>query len=273
MLEAKTMTKIESILGMEGGALKVAIESDDSKELTIPTGDFVNTETHQVFSNEQLQTREDSLKKTHEKAGAEMLIKDFKRENSLEFDGKTVEHLRAFDKERILKEAGKEPDARIKELELKNEKLVSSNGDWETKHDGLVASNAQAETKRNTDNDILGFMDGKYSIPKADILTIFNSKHNVSGAGNDRIVSRGGEKLEDGKTFAPLGLNTVVSDFAKQYATTPEGGGGGGDEGGGGKGSNMEAFNKRQKDKGNNRGSEAYMREMADEQKAGTLTA
>jgi len=261
MLEANTMTKIESILGMEGGALKEAIESDDSKEITIPTGEFVDTSTHQVFSNDQLQTREDSLKRTHEKAGAEMLVKKFKNDNNLEFDGKTIEHLRAFDKEQILKDAGKEPTERIKELETKNGKLVSSVADWESKHDTLLASNSIADTKRKTDGDILGFMEGEFSINKNDMLTIFNSRHDVSMEGETRIVSRNGAKLEDSKTFEPIGLGDVVAEFAKGYAKIPDGGNGNGNEGGGTGGGNLAAFNKRQVAAGNNEGSEAYMKE------------
>lgn len=261
MLEAKTMTEIESILGMEGGALKEAIESEDSKEIKMPTGEFINTETHQVFSNEQLTTREDSLKKTHEKAGAEMLVKKFKKDNDLEFDGKTLEHLRAFDKENILKEAGKEPDARILELETKNGKLITSNEEWESKHGLLVESNAKAGVKRDDDTDILGFMSGEYSIPKSDMLTIFNSKHSIDRPDGKRTISKGGEKMEDGKTFEPLGLQSVVEEFSKQYAKNPEGGNGGGNEGGDGGSGSLAVFEKRMKSQGHNKGSEAYMRE------------
>tara|TARA_R100001244_G_scaffold55393_2_gene47528 strand:- start:673 stop:1491 length:819 start_codon:yes stop_codon:yes gene_type:complete len=262
MLNEKTMTEIETVFGMEGGALKAAIESDDSKELKIPTGKFVDNE-NTVFTPKELLRRDDKLKETHENAGREMLVKEFKRDNDLEFDGKTIEHLRAFDKTNILKEAGKEPEGKILELETDKKKLVLANQEWETKHDNLVNSNALADVKRTNDGDILGFMTGKYSIPSSDILTIFNSKHNIKQDGEGRAISLNGEILKDAKTLENIPLKSVVEDFSKQYAIDVTGGNGGGNEGGTGGSGNLDAFNKRQKEAGNNVGSEAYMREHA----------
>lgn len=271
MLNDTTMTKLETVLGLEGGALKAAIESEDSKEITIPTGQFVDSEST-VFTKKELLRRDDKLKETHEQAGKEILVKEYKREKGLEFDGKSLDHLLSFSNEKALEEAGKEPDAKIKELETKNQKLVESIENWEIKHNGLLESNTKADLKRGNDNDVLGFMSGEYSIPKSDMLTIFNSKHNIDKDGENRIVSRNGEKLEDGKTFEPLGLKGIVEDFAKQYAKDPAGGSGGGDEGGGSTGSNIEAFNKRMKNLGHNIGSETYMQEHAKAIADSTLT-
>lgn len=271
MLEAKTMTALEAMLGMEGGALKAAIESDDSKEITIPTGQFVDTATHQVFSNEQLTERETALKKTHEKAGAEMLVKDYKRTNNLEFDGKGLDKLIDFTNANALTDAGKEPDAKIKELQSKNDKLVGMNTEWESKYNGLEASNLIAEAKRSTDNDILGFMDGDYSVGKTDLLTIFNSKHDISSDTDGRVIKRGGEVLQDAKTLANLGLESVVGDFVKDYAKTPSGGNGGGDNGGGSGGGSLAVFKRQQEDAGLTYGSDAYMRAESKAIKDGTL--
>lgn len=262
MLNETTMSSLEALIGMEGGALKEALESEDSVEVKIPQGRFVNEEDHVVFTKKELLKHDDHLKTTHEKAGREMLVKEYKRENGLEFDGKTIEHLRAFDKEQILKEAGKEPSAKIQELEQKNARLVESNEEWEQKHNSLIESNARAEIKRTDDTDILSFMKGEYSIPKTDMLTIFNSKHSIDRDGESRIVSRNGEKLEDGKTFEPLGLQSIVEDFSKQYAKNPEGGSAGGDEGGTGGGSSRAAFDKRMQAEGHNKGGEEYMRQL-----------
>lgn len=262
MLDNKTMAGLEALIGLEGGALKEAIESDDSKEITIPTGQFVSNEDHTVFTKKELLKHDDHLKETHEKAGREMLVKEYKRENGLEFEGKTIDHLLKFSNGAALDEAGKAPDARIKELELKNEKLVGLNEGWETKHDALVESNGLADLKRGNDNDILGFMSGEFSIPKGDMLTIFNSKHQIGKDEGKRVVSRNGEKLEDGKTFEPLSLESIVSDFTKQYAKSAEGGAGGSDEGGSGSGGGLAAFDKRMATAGHNKGGEMYMKEM-----------
>lgn len=271
MLNDTTMTKLETVLGLEGGALKAAIESDDSKELKIPEGKFVDNDST-VFTSKELLRRDDKLKETHENAGREMLVKEFKRDNDLEFDGKTIEHLRAFDKINILKEAGKEPEGKILELETDKKKLVLANQDWETKHDNLVNSNALADVRRKNDGDILGFMTGKYSIPSSDILTIFNSKHDIKADGDGRAVSLNGEVLKDEKTLENVTLKSVVEDFSKQYAADATGGNGGGNEGGTGSGGNISAFDKRQKEAGNNVGSENYMRAHSAALADGTLT-
>lgn len=271
MLEDKTMTEIEAILGIEGGALKAAIESDDSKKIEVPTGQFVDTATHQVFTNKELLQREDKLKETHENAGREMLIKEYKREKGLEFDGKTVDHLLKFSNDAALKEAGKEPDEKIQALESKVTKLVGMNEDWETKHDNLLASNSLAEAKRGTDNDILGFMGGEYTVGKSDLLTIFNSKHEIAKDGNSRSIKRGGEVLQDTKTLANLSLESVVGDFLKGYAKNPEGGSGGGDSTGGSKGGSLDKFKKQQEDAGNSYTSLAYKQAEAKAIADGTL--
>jgi hypothetical protein len=260
MLKETDMTKIEAILGMEGGALKVAIESDDSKEIVIPTGQFVDTETHQVFSNEQLTERETTLKKTHEKAGAEMLVKEYKRTNNLEFEGKGLDKLIDFTSASALTDAKLEPDAKILELQGQNTALINSNEAWEVKHDNLLENNKLADTRRTTDNNILGFMGGEYSVNKTDLLTIFNSKHEIAMDGDTQIIKRGGSKLEDGKTYAPLTLEVVVGDFVKGYAKTPEGGNGGGDNGGGSGGGSLAVFRKQKEDAGMTYGSDEYMR-------------
>ena len=271
MLNKETMTALETVLGMEGGALEAAITSDEVAEITIPKGSIVDTETHTVFTSKELLRRDDKLKETHEKAGKEILIKEYKRDNNLEFDGKTIEHLRAFDKENILKEAGKEPDEKIQALELKNSKLVTMNEEWEDKHNNLVISNSLAEAKRGTDNDILGFMTGDYSVNKTDLLTIFNSKHDISMDGDSRAIKRGGELLQDDKTLSNLSLESVVGDFVKGYAKTPEGGTGAGDSSGGNKGGSLGAFKKQQEEAGNAYGSEAYMQNEAKAISNGTL--
>lgn len=271
MLKETDMTKIEAILGMEGGALKVAIESDDSKEITIPTGQFVDVATHQVFTNKELLQREDKLKETHENAGREMLIKEYKREKGLEFDGKTVEHLLKFSNDAAVKEAGKEPDEQMQILQTKNEKLIGMNNDWETKYNGLEASNLIAESKRGTDTDILSFMTGDYSVAKTDLLTIFNSKHDISSDTDGRVIKRGGEVLQDAKTLANLGLESVVGEFVKNYAKQPTGGGGGGDNGGGAGGGSLDVFRKQQEDAGMTYGSDDYLRAEAKAVADGTL--
>lgn len=262
MLDSKTMTNLEALIGLEGGALKEAIESDDSKEITIPKGLFVSEDDHTVFTKKELLKHDDHLKETHEKAGREMLVKEYKREKGLEFDGKTIDHLLKFSNGAALEEAGKEPDARIRELESKNSKLVELNDGWEAKHNSLIEANGLADLKRGNDNDIIGFMGGEYSIPKADMLTIFNSKHQITSTDGVRTVSRNGEKLEDGKTFEPLGLESIVSEFSKQYAKVTEGGSGGGDEGGSGSGGSLANFDKRMAAEGHNKGGESYMKEM-----------
>ncbi len=270
MLDNKTMTEIETVFGMEGGALKAAIESDDSKELKIPTGKFVDNE-NIVFTPKELLKRDDKLKETHQNAGGEMLVKEFKRDNDLEFDGKTIEHLRAFDKINILKEAGKEPEGKILELENDKKKLALANQEWETKHDNLVSSNALADVKRTNDGDILGFMGGEYTVGKTDLLTIFNSKHEIAKDGDSRSIKRGGEVLQDTKTLANLSLESVVGDFLKGYAKNPEGGSGGGDSTGGSKGGSLDKFKKQQEDAGNSYTSLAYKQAEAKAISDGTL--
>jgi len=260
MLNDKNMTQLETLLGLEGGVLKGAIESEDSTEIEIPTGTIVDTENSTVFSKKELLKRDDRLKETHVQAGREMLVKEFKRDNNLEFDGKTLEHLRAFDKKNILEEAGKEPSEQIKALEVKNGKLVITAQDWETKHNNLVTSNTAAEGKRKTNDDILGYMKGDFTQPKSDMLILFNARHDISMDGDIRKIKRNGETLEDEKTFEPLSLKNVVGDFTKGYLKDVEGGAGGSNAGGSGGGASLKAFEDRMKTQGHDRGSEAYMR-------------
>ncbi len=271
MLDNKTMTEIETVFGMEGGALKAAIESVDSETITIPTGQFVDTATHQVFTNKELLQREDKLKDTHEKAGGEIDIKNYKKEKNWDFDGKSLDHILRHSNELALKEAGKEPDEKIQALESKVTKLVGMNEEWESKHDNLLASNSLAEAKRGTDNDILGFMGGDYTVGKSDLLTIFNSKHEIAKDGDSRSIKRGGEVLQDTKTLANLSLESVVGDFLKGYAKNPEGGSGGGDSKGGSKGGSLDKFKKQQEDAGNSYTSLAYKQAEAKAISDGTL--
>ncbi len=258
MLE--NIKEIETGLGLTEGTLKDAIASDEAVKVDIPKGKFVDTETHVIKSNEDHETFVSNIKTESKVAGVEMAVKEFKRENNLEFEGKSIENLIKASNTKALADANIEPNEKIKGYLVDIESLQTSNkalkGDLQLE----VNKGAMRDVQIVNDKSILSHMKGEYNLSGDRMLGIFNTEYSLKNENGVQVVLKGGEIMKD-ENRSPITLESVVDGFTKEFIKIPEGGTGAGSEGGGTGGGNLAAFNKRQVAAGNNEGSEAYMKE------------
>jgi len=267
----ENVKELETKLGLAEGTLQEAIASDEAKSIELPKGSIVDTETHVIKTKEDHETFVGNLKEENKKIGVEMAVKEARSSLGLEFEGKTIDNLIKASNDKALSDAGKEPDAKIKELETDNEKLVNLNKGLQTKFDDEVNSNIKKEGKRSLDSKIIGHMDGEFMIAKDRMLTMFNSEHETSTEDGKTVIRKGGETLKNPDTMEPLTLESVVSDFSKEFVKPVDGGSGAGSTKGG-EGTSIDNFTKRMKTNNINENSEAYNKKLAEEMTAGTVT-
>ncbi len=262
---------LETSLGFKEGTLKEAIASDEAIKVEIPKGKFYDTETHVIKTNEDHDIFVGNIKKESKIAGVEMDVKDYKRDNNLEFDGKTIEGLVKAVQTKTLLDAKIEPDAKIEGYLSDIEALQKSKDEYKGKYESEVTKREQNSIKLTNDKNVTSHMKGEFTMSTERMLNVFNSEHTLSNENGEQVVLKGGEIMKD-ENRSPLTLESVVTGFSKEFAKNATGGNSGGNEGGTGSGGNMSAFDKRQKEAGNNVGSENYMRAHSAALADGTLT-
>jgi len=253
---------LETSLGFKEGTLKDAIASDEAIKVEIPKGKFYDTETHVIKTNEDHEIFVGNIKKESKIAGTEMDVKDFKRDNNLEFEGKTIEGLVKAVQAKTLLDAKIEPDKKMEGYLADIEALQKSKDEYKGKYDSEVLKGEQLGIKAVNDKSVTSHMKGEFTMSTERMLNVFNLEHTLSTENGAQVVMKGGQIMKD-ENRSPLTLESVVTGFSKEFTKDVTGGNGGGNEGGTGGSGNLDAFNKRQKEAGNNVGSEAYMREHA----------
>lgn len=231
-LSKNSIEKLAKIAGMTSEALTEAIQDKDEKDVEINVEKtFTADEWEQYETN--LATEKQTKYEEGKTAGQEMTIKALKNESGLEFTGKNTGDFIENFKKKILKDADKDPDKKVAELEndlkvLREETLVQK----ETEINQLKSQ----LTSNRVDGSIRSSLPSKLpaGLTQDDALTII--KNNLEfgfDAEGKEVVKKGGETLKD-KTRSNIGFKDAISDFVvERNWTTGTGGRGGNDEPGG----------------------------------------
>lgn len=266
----ENVKELETKLGLAEGTLQEAIASDDAKTIELPKGTLVDKEMHTIRSNEDHEIFVNNLKTEQKTAGLEMAIKDYKRDNNLDFEGKTIENLIKATNTKALSDANIDPDKKIEGYINDIEVLQSKSKGWEDRYNAEVSKGELQTTQLTNDKSILSHMKGEFSMSTDRMLNVFNSEHTLSRENGTQVVMKGGEIMKD-ENRSPMALEAVVNGFSKEFAKNPEGGSGGGDSTGGSKGGSLDKFKKQQEDAGNSYTSLAYKQAEAKAIADGTL--
>lgn len=259
----ENVTQIEQTLGLEEGAIKSAIESEENVTINVPTGKFYEEDKFVIKSLEDHEKFVENLKGEQKNAGLEIAIKEAKRELGYDFDGKKdINQLLQFHANKVLEDAKIEPDTKIQELSSDKEKLQATNRTLQEQIDQLVQDGKAKDNQRRIDDNILGSINGELTLSKGQIATLFKSEYSVVEDEGKLVVQKGGETLKDSTNLDPLSVGDVLGEFTKQFAKQAEGGAGGGDTNAPGKAGTLEAFNEEMAKKGINQNSEEYNQEM-----------
>ncbi len=258
----ENMTQIETSLGLAEGTLQEAIASADATKIEIPTGKFIDTEKHVIKTTEDQEVFIKNIRDEANNAGREMLIKETRNNLGYEFDGKTMDNLLKAHADKILKDAGTEPDAKIQEQAVDITKLQGVNADLQETINGLNLASTQKDSKLKNESDILSSIEGELILPKMDIMTLFLTRYEVGMEDGKQVLKQGGAVLKN-DLREPLTIQDIMPKFLEPYIKPVEGGAGGGDSTGGGKEGTLEAFVKEMETAGKPQGSEEFNLEMS----------
>lgn len=231
MLKKETIEAFAKFAGVPASDLEAKIKSESEEDITLQK---VN-----VFSDDELNQRIQNEKTTSynegKTAGVEMEVKNKKKELGYEFEGKDLNSLFDFHSNKI-KESFEKPDKKVIELTNDIEKMKQAHKvELETitgERDTLKGT----VNSLKTTNSLMNIIPANTVIPKEDVITLFNSKHQVAVEEGKTVVKFNGETIKDEKTASPLELKTVFMNWAAEnkYVSGTPGRGGGNDGGAGG---------------------------------------
>ncbi|MCK5607932.1 hypothetical protein KAR91_38990 [Candidatus Pacearchaeota archaeon] len=215
MVKDDTLKNIASRSGIDVSddtkftAFKEALTSDTEAEVTMP-------EKWHTFSDDVLTSRDKNKYDEGKVAGIEMEIKQFKTDNKLEFEGKSVGKLVEHVKTVAVKDAGKEPEAKYKELETKYTGIVNERDTLKTNIEqkdkdllnvGLRSDLVTAITSKGIDT----------TITANEISDLFFLKHSIE-EGKHAKINGTTDIIRDDKTNGGVPWVDVGLEFANKFA-------------------------------------------------------
>lgn len=261
----ENIQEIEKILRLKEGSLVEAITKEESVKIEIPT--------LEVFTPDEIKTRDSRTYGAGKDAEREMTIRDKAKELNLTVEKLTIDSLLEAHKELVKKELGAsdnelqktliEKDNKIKSLLTVNSEYEAKLKDTESNYINKLNQIEINEKNINTLNSILGKNPAaKLNINKEDAVVLFNNIYSVKKTTEGLEVFKGEIRLENDKTFNPIPLDEVWDSFLKEKNLIKvEGGSGDGNEGRSNK-RTMDAFIKEMESKGINPNSEKFSNEL-----------
>lgn len=212
MLKKETIQSIAKALKLEPQDLEAKIKSEGEEEVALPE--------LKVFTPEEFETRVKNEKSDSyndgKQAGVEMLVKEKKKELGYDFEGKDFDSLLNYHTEKLKKETGK-PNERVTELE-------NDIANLNKKHQEALQAKDQELGKYKTDfnkqlitNKLLSVIPKETTIPKEDVITLFNANYQTEiGEDGKILVKQNGQTVKDDTTASPLELNDVFTNFVTE---------------------------------------------------------
>lgn len=258
----ENISAIEQSLGIEAGKLTEMITSEEKHS--------VNLEERVMLSKDDYEERVGNIKTGEFKRGQELLLKDLKEEHELDYEGrKDPKNFITAYREKIIKEAGVEPDKKYTTLNDKFTKLQGNYSELESGFDSYKKNEKQKTNKRKINDSMFSEIPDNVDLDKNDIVAILKSKNSFNLTEDGIEITKNGDSkpLENATTMSNLTLKEFMSTAIKPYLKAVEGGRGGDDGAGSGKAGSFEAFTKEME----GLGSQEFNMEMAKRIKEGTL--
>lgn len=229
---AKLLVRLK--IAADDAAAKELITSKDESDVALPTG-------LQLFSDDELKTRDDSNKSTYTKAGTEIAVKQLKELVGLTYDGEGSKDPKKFTEEyarKVLADANINVDEKIKDRDKTIGKLRET-------ITGIESAQSAAELKASTakqDYELLTWIHDikPENLEDADIVGIIKRSNELFEENGNMFVKRNGEVVKDQKLQTPIPAKDAIRAFMTERklvkATPVDNSGGEGGNGGGGRG-------------------------------------
>lgn len=262
------ISDIEKALKLEEGTLSNAISSEEEVKIELPQNLIIRTA-------EEVETRENNLKKEQKQAGIEIAVKNARNELGLEFEGKTIENLLNAYAEKKINDAKIDPNKKVEALTQDMEKLRANLKAKEDEVNNLTQTMNSFKNQTIIDSEInkafSKVTEGvKTTLPIDDLKDLFVLRNKIELNDGKPVITKDGQPLKDQTTLEPLGIVNIASEFIKSYVTVDDGKGGGDTGGTPSKGS-YESFENEMSSSGVRVGSEQFNNEMTKRINDGTL--
>ena len=221
-LNKDLISNIASAFGVTAEEFTAKITSEKQEELKLAG---------QLFTDDELQSRDSGKYNEGKEAQEEMLVKKAKKELGYEFEGKSFNQLLGHHEDQLKTKYSKNSDERVSELEkdIDNLKLTYT-GEIDGYKNQLSDLSGKYKNQ-STKNTLLSLMPKDTIISPEALVTLFKSRYDLDEENGSILVKQNGEVLKDPKTTDPLKIDSVFNDWLvkeKYIATT--GGRGGGNE-------------------------------------------
>lgn len=191
-----------------------AIKAEDEHEIEVSEATFL--------TNEQLDDLKVNIKKTGyeegKTAGSEMFAKDLKKKFGIDDkDGKSADSIYKYANDKILSDAGKDVEPKLKELQSSLESLQSKYETDISAKEGMINQLTGKIKDSQINSTLMQSMPKNISGIKPNQATaLFRMEYNLEyDEGDNLLVKKGGEVLKD-NLEKPLLYNDVFSDYLKQ---------------------------------------------------------
>lgn len=183
-------------LKMDVAAVTTAIDATDLVEVPF------DTTTIKIFTDAELTSREESLKKTHEKAGMEIQIKSLKEKTGIEYDGKDPDKLIEALNKKALKDANVTESDKIKEKDTVIEGLRANITTLTTDKELSVKATKEAQL----DSDILSWTIDKKPdhLNNKEWLAMIKLNNQLEEQDGQLVVKRDGKIVANPTDLKPI---------------------------------------------------------------------
>ena len=167
----------------------------------------------QLFTEDEINSRDSYKYNEGKEAGVEMLVKNAKKQFGYDFDGKSWDEFINHHDSALKKKYSKGVDERVSGLEKDLDKQRQA---FEAEILQLKTVNSDLETrykKQDNKNFLLSIMPKETVLKPEAIITLFNSEHQLDVEDGKRVVKKGGEILKNPKTTSPLDPSEVFNEW------------------------------------------------------------
>ncbi|WP_341216991.1 hypothetical protein [uncultured Wocania sp.] len=201
----------------------------------------------QLFTDDELKSRDSGKYNEGKEAKEEMLSKDLKKKYGYEFEGKNIDVFLSHHDEQLKNKYSKNSNERVSELE---KDITNLKNTYEEEITGLKTVNGEllGKTKnQQINNSLLSIIPKDTTLKKEALITLYKSERELDIENDINVIKVNGEVLKDPKTTEPISLSSDFNDWLvkEKYISAAPGRGGDNEFGKSGfKGNSISDFQK-----------------------------
>ena len=229
MKKEEIVKAIASTLGVDESSLTKALTSDEEVEISIPVGIFIPDAEKEDYEARLKKTAYNEGKET----GVEMAIKEWKKKEGIDVEGKSMEVLINAIKEKAVKEVKVPTDEKVSKLTTDLEALRNTYQADVSMKDSEIQKLQGALKGKEIDHTLRGFIPDGLSVVKPDHFMHIAKHEYTFDLVDGQMVAKKGDQIITDKLQKPRPVNEILTEYAAEQGWLKENGRAGGNEPGG----------------------------------------